>query len=66
MAHFEEDHHSCSKCNNDTFVSVELLRIDKRLGTKVNRDIKSLPLPEHLVEKEIVYKCSECGTVLNV
>lgn len=66
MAYFEEDHHSCSKCSNTTFIAVEKLKIDKRVGTSIKRDLKSLPLPEHLVEKEIEYVCSKCHTPLDV
>ena len=68
MAYFEEDHLSClnTDCNSSTFVAKEVLKIDKRVGTSVTRDIKSLPLPEHLVEKEIIYVCNECGTPLDV
>lgn len=66
MAYIEEDHLSCLNCGNNTFKTVEILKIDKRVGKTVKRDIISLPLPEHLVEKEVKYECTKCGTQLDV
>jgi len=64
MAVFKEDFLRCV-CGHAKFVAKEILVIHEN-AARYKRDYKTVPLPENLMEKEIIYVCEECGKPLDI
>ena len=64
MSLFKNDNLECPECSNELFIQEERFLFHKNVRARNYPTEKEKPLIP--IQKEIIYKCSKCGFVMDI